>query len=218
MSIVDRNGSAVSVTSSLNLPFGAGLMSASSGVILNDQMDAFTTSLTRVNAYGMYPTRQNAVKGGKRPMTSMCPTIVMRNNRVYLVLGGSGGPKAITGVLQTLINVLDFGDPLADAISAPRIHHQLVPNILSLESVNVTTCESTDALRKPSESNQGLTSSYPYWESVCQGLKEVGHQLEGPAMHGAVQAVLVPGALGVETDGKIFAASDHRRIGKAAAY
>lgn len=218
ISIVDRNGSAVSVTSSINLPFGAGLMSSSSGVVLNDQMDAFTTKPTRLNAYGMYPTTENEVAGGKRPVTSMCPTIVIRGKLVYLVLGGSGGPKAITGVLQTLLNTLDFGDSLGNAISAPRIHHQLVPNVLSLEAANVSTCGMTDALRRPSHTTGSSAPGRAYWESVCNALKKVGHHLEGPAVHGAVQAVLVPGALKVEENRKIFAASDHRRIGKAAAY
>lgn len=223
VSIFDRNGSAVSVTSSINLPFGAGLVSNSTGVILNDQMDAFTTSRTRVNAFGMYPTDENRVEPGKRAVTSMCPTIVMSGKKVYLILGGSGGPKAISGVLQTLLNVIDFGDSLADAISAPRLHHQLVPNVVSLEAANITTCEETHALLRPSEGKGSQTkNSWVYWESVCQGLKGAGHELEGPAIHGAVQAILVPEALGtsaaLEAEVKIFAASDPRRIGRAAAY
>lgn len=223
VSVVDINGSAVSITSSINMDFGSRLLSSSSGVIFNDGMDAFTTDITRVNAYGMYPTRENAVQPGKRAATSMCPTIVMRGRRVYLVVGGSGGPKAISGVLQTLLNVLDFGDPLADAISAPRIHHQLIPNVVSFEAANVTTCEITDELKKPSESTGGSTSSgggWPYWGSVCEGLKEIGHHLHGPDIQGTVQAVLVPGALSDDDgdDRTLYAASDHRRIGKAAAY
>lgn len=223
VSIFDRNGSAVSVTSSINLPFGAGLVSNSTGVILNDQMDAFTTARTRVNAFGMYPTYENQVEPGKRAVTSMCPTIVMWGKKVYLVLGGSGGPKAISGVLQTLLNVIDFGDSLADAISAPRLHHQLVPNVVSLEAANVTTCEETHALLRPSEGKGSQSKAgWVYWESVCEGLKSNGHQLEGPAVHGAVQAILVPEALGssaaLEAEVKIFAASDPRRIGRAAAY
>lgn len=223
VSIFDRNGSAVSVTSSINLPFGAGLLSNSTGVILNDQMDAFTTSRTRMNAFGMYPTDENRVEPGKRAVTSMCPTIVMWGKNVYLILGGSGGPKAISGVLQTLLNVIDFGDSLADAISAPRLHHQLVPNMVSLEAANVTTCEETHALLRPSEGKASpAQKSWVYWESVCEGLKTAGHKLEGPAVHGAVQAILVPEALGtsaaLEAEVKIFAASDPRRIGRAAAY
>lgn len=220
VSILDKNGSAVSVTSTINLPFGAGLVSSSSGILFNDQMDAFTTSMTRLNAFDMYPTNENAVSGGKRPVTSMCPTIVMRGKKVYLVVGGSGGPKAISGVLQTLLNVLDFGDPIADAINAPRIHHQLIPNKISLEAANTSTCEETRMLRRSSEgkSKSLRTSGWSYWPSVCQGLKEIGHKLEGPAVHGAVQAVLAPDALSGESDGKMFASSDARRIGKAAAY
>lgn len=219
VSIMDKNGSAVSVTSTINLPFGAGLISSSTGILLNDQMDGFTTSITRLNAYGLYPTSENKVQGGKRAVTSMCPTMVMRGKKVYLVVGGSGGPKAVTGVLQTLLNVLDFGDAIADAINAPRIHHQLVPNRLSLEAANTSTCEEMHILhRSEGQSKSGVTGGWAYWSSVCQGLKDIGHQLEGPAVHGAVQAVLSPDALSGESGGKMFASSDARRIGKAAAY
>lgn len=219
VSILDKNGTAVSVTSTINLPFGAGLVSESSGVILNDQMDAFTTSMTRVNAFGMYPSAENRVQGGKRPMSSMCPTIILRNGRVYLVVGGSGGPKATTGVLQTLLNILDFGDSLSDAISAPRIHHQLVPNVISIEGANGTTCEQSHAFLRPSDvSGKSGGNSWAYWKSVCSGLKDVGHEIAGPGIHGAVQAILVPDALGESIAGTLFAASDPRRIGKAAAY
>lgn len=219
ISILDENNTAISLTTTINLPFGAGLVSNSTGVILNDQMDSFTTSMTRANAYGVYPSTENRVEGGKRPMSSMCPTIVLWNGRVYLVLGGSGGPKAMSGVLQTIVNVLDYGDSLSDAISAPRIHHQLVPNKISMEGANGTTCEPSHTIVRPSEGESG-ESGWGYWKSVCMGLTKVGHKIEGPAVHGAVQAVLVPGALGGEKEdgAKVLAASDPRRIGKAAAY
>lgn len=219
VSIVDKDGLAVSVTSTINLPFGAGLVSKSSGVILNDEMDAFTTSLTRTNAFGMYPSAENTVSGGKRPLSSMCPTIVLYKNRVYLVLGGSGGPKAVSGVLQTLVNVIDYGDSLSDAISAPRVHHQLVPNVVSMEGANGTDCKVSHALQRPTAGGKA-EEAWPYWKSVCEGLLRAGHRVRGPAVHGAVQAVLRPGAvtLGEEDSSTVFAASDARRIGKAAAY
>lgn len=229
ISILDRNGTAVSVTSSINLPFGAGLVSNCSGILLNDQMDGFTTRRTRVNAFGVYPTAENNVAGGKRPVSSMSPSIVLKDGMVYMVVGGSGGPKAVSGVLQTVMNVIDFGDNIADAISAPRLHHQLVPNSVSLEGANGTSCEERNMLKRPST----MTSSgWKYWSSVCQALVDVGHVVDGPAVHGAVQAVIKPGALrsggwwvqggGEEEEekkgGLVYAASDPRRIGKAAAY
>lgn len=224
VSIVDVNGSAVAMTSTINLPFGAGLISNSSGVILNDQMDSFTTNKTRLNAFGMYPTRENAVQGGKRAVSSMCPTIILRGGKTYLVIGGGGGPRAISGVLQTIINVLDFGDSMSDAISAPRVHHQLVPNVVSMEGANESTCEVTHALKRPSD-GKGGSAAWSYWKSVCEELKRIGHKVEGPGVHGAVQAVLVPKGVGAEEEkGKkqdeatMFAVSDPRRIGKAAAY
>lgn len=228
VSVVDANGTAVSISSSINLPFGARIASESTGFIYNDAMHAFTTDMTRASAFGLYPTSENSVEPGKRPTTAACPTIVLRGRHVYMALGGSGGPKAITGVLQTMLNILDFGDSLADAISAPRIHHQLVPNVLELEAANGTTCTLTDHLKRPSDVTTGtLSSGWVYWASVCEALKDVGHRLDAPHLHSAVQAVLVPSAIkddaeleeGEEEEGRtIYAASDHRRIGKAAAY
>ncbi|CDF37065.1 unnamed protein product [Chondrus crispus] len=226
VSILDSNGTGVAVTSTINLPFGSGVMSVRSGILLNDQMDSFTTSASRSNAYGMYPSKENGVEGGKRPISSMSPTIVLRNGRVYMVLGGSGGPKAVSGVLQTMLNVVDFGDWLADAISAPRVHHQLVPNEVSLEGANGTTCEQTHALQRPSGGN-GVSrkEAWKYWESVCKALQDTGHRVSGPAVHGAVQAIVAPAALlnprqlrKKGADSLIYAASDARRIGKAAVY
>lgn len=228
VSVVDANGTAVSISSSINLPFGARIASESTGFIYNDAMHAFTTDMTRASAFGLYPTSENSVEPGKRPTTAACPTIVLAGRHVYMSLGGSGGPKAITGVLQTMLNILDFGDSLADAISAPRIHHQLVPNVLELEAANGTTCTLTDHLKRPSDVTTGtLSSGWVYWASVCEALKDVGHRLDAPHLHSAVQAVLVPSAIkddaeleeGEEEEGRtIYAASDHRRIGKAAAY
>lgn len=225
ISILDKNGSAVSVTSTLNLPFGAGLMSNSTGILFNDQMDAFTTSATRTNAFGLYPSNENQVEGGKRPISSMSPTILLRNGEVFMVVGGSGGPKAVSGVLQTILNVVDYGDQLGDAISAPRLHHQLVPNEVSLEGANGTTCEQEQMLLRPSGGNGATgTSGWRYWSSVCKALKEAGHKVTGPTVHGAVQAVVAPDVLlgirmrNVGERGLIYAASDPRRIGKAAAY
>lgn len=225
VSILDKNGTAVSVTSTINLPFGSGLVSASSGILFNDQMDAFTTSKTRTNAFGMYPSNENRVEGGKRAISSMSPTILLKYGRVYMVIGGSGGPKAVSGVLQTILNVVDYGDWLSDAISAPRLHHQLIPNEVSLEGANGKTCEQTHTLQRPSGGNGASgKEAWKYWGPVCKALKEAGHKTSGPAVHGAVQAIVAPDALlrqkkrKKEHDGRIFAASDARRIGKAAVY
>lgn len=218
VSILDKNGIGVSVTSTINLAFGAGVVSNCSGAVFNDGMDAFTTSVTRANAFGVYPSGENRVEGGKRAASSMSPTMVLFNRRIYLVLGGSGGPKAISGVLQTLLNMVDYGDSLSDAISAPRIHHQLVPNVVSMEGANESTCEQSHAFLRPSDEKGSNEIAWGYWPSVCEGLKKMGHKVEGPAVHGAVQAVVAPDVLGDSAEGKMFAASDPRRIGKAAAY
>jgi gamma-glutamyltranspeptidase / glutathione hydrolase len=222
VSIVDGFNNAVAVTSSINLPFGAGFMSSKTGIIYNNQMDDFATSPDRANAYGLKPAPENAVRPGKRPLSSMSPTILLHNNRPYMVVGGSGGPRIISATLQAIINVLDWGDKLGDAISAPRLHHQLEPNIAHMESVlPKDNCELYRALKRPSGVSPG--GSWSYWPSVCRALKEAGHNVTGPSLDGVVQATLVVTSTR-RTDGekivsrRVYAASDPRKIGLAAAY
>lgn len=209
----------MSITSTINLPFGSGVVSG--GVITNNEMDDFSTDSKRPNAFGLYPTKENEIAAGKRPLSSMSPTIAVVGSWPYLVVGGSGGPRIITAVVQTINNVLDFGDTIADAISAPRLHHQLVPNRVQIESANTTTCELFHALQRPSGGN-GATGkgAWQYWPSVCRALKLTGHNVTGPSLDGCVQAVLVPDALSRKTEQpwRIYAASDQRKMGKAAAF
>ena len=133
LSVIDRSGMTVSLTTSLNLPFGSLLMATRSGVILNNQMDDFATQPGKPNAFGLLQSEANAVAPHKRPLSSMTPTIVLKDGRPVLAVGGSGGPTIITGTLQVLLNVIVFGMDANKAVSVPRIHHQWLPNRLWLE-------------------------------------------------------------------------------------
>lgn len=220
VSIVDKYNNAVAVTSTINTAFGAGFVSNKTGIIYNNEMDDFATSRTRANAFGLQPARENFVQPGKRPLSSMSPTIILHNNVPYLVVGGSGGPRIISSTLQVIVNVIDWGDRLGDAISAPRMHHQLIPNVAWMESVRPDSCELYRALERPSGPTPG--GSWSYWPSVCRAMKQAGHNVSGPSLDGVVQATLVltGDRRSDGTDGlrRVFAASDPRKIGLAAAY
>jgi gamma-glutamyltranspeptidase/glutathione hydrolase len=134
ISVLDREGRAIALTTTINTSFGSGLVPAELGLILNDQMDDFSAAPGVPNAYGLVGDAANAIAPGKRPLSSMTPTVVVDGaGQVVLVLGASGGSTIISSTLQVLLNILVFGmDPQA-AVSAPRIHHQWIPDTLSLE-------------------------------------------------------------------------------------
>lgn len=133
LSVVDSFGNAVALTTTINTAFGSKVMAPRSGIILNNEMDDFTTHPGKPNAYGLVQSPLNQIAPGKRPLSSMAPTIVLYHNQPRLILGGSGGPTIITGTLQVLLNVIDFGLELADAVSRSRIHHQWIPQSLAVE-------------------------------------------------------------------------------------
>lgn len=133
LSVVDRFGNAVALTTTINTGFGSKVMAPRSGIILNNEMDDFTTRPGKPNAFGLIQSHLNEIAPGKRPLSSMSPTIVTRKGKVRLVVGGSGGPTIITGTLQVLLNVLDFGMNVSDAVSRSRIHHQWMPQMLAIE-------------------------------------------------------------------------------------
>lgn len=132
--VIDRWGNAVAINHTVNLTYGAMVTVPGTGVVLNCEMDDFSTQPPGVpNFFGLIGSEANAVEPGKRPLSSMAPTIVVKGDRPIMVLGGSGGPRIITGVLQTIIGVLDFGLPLGDAVEMPRFHHQYKPEVLFVE-------------------------------------------------------------------------------------
>lgn len=127
-SVVDRYGNAVANTYTLNLSYGNGLVAEGTGVLLNNELDDFAAKPGAPNAFGLVGATANAPAARKRPLSSMTPTIILKGGKPYLVTGSPGGSRIITTVLQIIINVLDHGMNVADAVSAPRIHHQWLPD------------------------------------------------------------------------------------------
>ncbi|MDP9043449.1 MAG: gamma-glutamyltransferase [Pseudomonadota bacterium] len=132
-SIVDQWGNAVSVTYTLNDWFGAKVAAATTGVLLNDEMDDFTTKIGVPNMYGLVQGEANAIAPGKRPLSSMSPTIVTKDGKPVMVVGTPGGSRIITAVLHTLVNVIDYGMNVQEAVDAPRFHQQWQPEVTNLE-------------------------------------------------------------------------------------
>ena len=141
-SVVDRDGNAVANTYTLNFSYGLGLVADGTGILLNNELDDFAAKPGAPNAYGLIGGDANAPGGGKRPLSSMAPTIVLRDGRVFLVTGTPGGSRIITMVLQVILNVVDHRMNIAEAIAAPRIHHQWLP-----DQVNAERGFSPDTLR-----------------------------------------------------------------------
>ena len=133
--VMDSDGNAVSLTVTLNTNFGSKWVSEKFGIALNNEMDDFTTRPGEPNAYGLVQGSGNLVQPGKRPLSSMSPTVVLnpKTQKVVMALGASGGPFIISGVLQTLYRVLGHGDDMDRAIQAPRVHHQFRPHWVSMD-------------------------------------------------------------------------------------
>jgi len=132
-SVMDRWGNAVSNTYTLNFSFGSGHSIPGTGILMNNEMDDFSAKPGAPNAYGLLGASANAITPGKRPLSSMTPTIILKDGKPYLVTGSPGGSRIITTVLQMLVNVLVFDMNVADATHSPRIHHQWYPDILLME-------------------------------------------------------------------------------------
>ncbi|WP_254785113.1 gamma-glutamyltransferase [Collimonas sp. OK412] len=132
-SIVDKWGNAVSVTYTLNDWFGAGVMASKTGIMLNDEMDDFTAKIGVPNMYGLVQGEANAIAPGKRPLSSMSPTIVTKDGKTVMVVGTPGGSRIITATLLTMLNMIDYGMNLQEAVDAPRFHQQWLPEATNLE-------------------------------------------------------------------------------------
>jgi len=127
VSVIDRDGNAVSNTTTLNFSYGLGLVADGTGVLLNNELDDFTAKPGTANAYGLVGFNANLPGPGKRPLSSMAPTIVLKDGKPYLITGSPGGSRIISAVLQVIVNAIDFHMPIAEAVSAPRLHHQWQP-------------------------------------------------------------------------------------------
>ena len=196
-SIVDQAGNAVSVTYTLNDWFGAKVTAARTGVLLNNEMDDFTAKIGVPNMYGLVQGEANAIAPGKRPLSSMSPTIVTRDGKPVMVVGTPGGSRIITVVVHTILNVVDYGMNVQEAVDAPRFHQQWLP-----ESTNVEVNALSPDTRKI--------------------LVDMGHKLGNPQPANHVAAILV-GAPSLEGKpvgkNRFYGANDPRRnTGLAAGY
>jgi gamma-glutamyltranspeptidase / glutathione hydrolase len=131
--VVDAQGNAVAVTYTLNEGYGNGITVPGLGFLLNDEMDDFASKPGSPNAFGLIQGELNAIQPGKRPLSSMTPTILTRDGKFFMAVGAPGGSRIISAVLQVILNVVDFGMNAQDAVDAPRIHHQWQPDKLYLE-------------------------------------------------------------------------------------
>jgi gamma-glutamyltranspeptidase / glutathione hydrolase len=188
-SVVDAAGNAVSTTYTLNGAYGSGLTVRGAGFLLNNEMDDFTSKPGAPNLYGLIQGEKNAIAPGKRPLSSMTPTIILKDGRLFLVIGSPGGPTIINTVLQVTLNLVDHGMNLQEAIGAPRVHHQWLPDRIYHEP-------------------NGLP------RDVVEALRAKGHRLEERSPIGDAQGVVVDPATGMR-----LGASDPRNPdGRAAGY
>lgn len=178
LSVVDAHGNAVALTTSVNGLFGSGVRAPRVGILLNNTMDDFSIG-EGPNLYGLVPSTKNRLAPGKRPLSSMSPTVVLEKGRVRLVAGGAGGPRIISATLQTVLGVLAEGRSVTEAVDAPRIHHQWMPDTLLMETGSFGT------------------APQPIQQSVADALAERGHALAGAPYLAAVNAVEVTGTRAV---------------------
>ncbi len=161
-SIVDAAGNAVSLTYTLNDWFGARVTAAGTGVLLNDEMDDFSAKPGAANMFGLVEGSNNAVAPGKRPLSSMSPTILTKDGQLLLVIGTPGGSHIPTGVLQVLINVIDHDMTLSEAIDAPRIHAQWLPDVIYYEK-DALSADTMAVLTGKGHKLEAMT----YWNQVA---------------------------------------------------
>lgn len=189
ISVVDADGNAVALTTSVNTSFGAGLSVPGRDLVLNNTMDDFSAQPGKPNAFGLVGSDANAIAPGKRPLSSMTPVVALNDGDVEVVAGASGGPLIITSTLQALVGVIDFGRTTDAAVGAPRIHHQWLPDKLFLEA------------------------GFP--EKTWRDLRGVGHDAVPMPAKASVQEIRVTTSAG----GRVLqATSDPRKGGVPAGY
>lgn len=194
LSVVDSTGMAVACTETINTGYGSLVAVPGFGFALNNEMDDFTTIPGEPNAFGLIQSDRNLPAAGKRPLSSMSPTIVMRNGRVVLVAGASGGPRIITGTLQVILNCLLFDMTPAEAVSRVRFHHQWMPDRLWLEEAWMDV-------------------------STAGALEAYGHETDEREEVGVVQVITCQDpVLGPQEMRRVSAASDPRKGGRPAGY
>ncbi|AFI04656.1 gamma-glutamyltransferase [Helicobacter cetorum] len=165
-SVVDKWGNAVSVTYTINASYGSAAAIDGAGFLLNNEMDDFSIKPGNPNLYGLVGGDANAIEANKRPLSSMSPTIVLKNNKVFMVVGSPGGARIITTVLQVISNVIDYNMNISEAVSAPRFHMQWLPDELRIEKYGM-----------PSDVKDNLT--------------KMGYQIVTKPVMGDVNAILI---------------------------
>ena len=132
-SVIDKDGNMVANTYTLNLSYGSGIVVPGTGILLNNEMDDFSAAPGAPNAYGLIGGEKNAIEAGKRPLSSMTPALIFKDGEPFMAVGAPGGARIITAVFNVIVNVIDRGMNIADAVDAPRIHHQWLPDQLRYE-------------------------------------------------------------------------------------
>ncbi len=188
-SILDAQGNAISLTVTLNGSYGSGVVSEKYGISLNNEMDDFTTRPGEANAYGLQQGFGNRVQPGKRPLSSMSPTLVEKDGRIVMTLGAAGGPRIISSVIQTIYRVLVSGLDIDRAVQFPRVHHQFLPNKLYMDE-------------------------FKFSPEVVKGLQQRGHETveQRPSSLGRIKAVRL------NDKGYLEASFDNRSEGAVGGY
>jgi gamma-glutamyltranspeptidase/glutathione hydrolase len=206
-SAVDKTGNAVSVTYTINGAFGANVIAPGTGFFLNDEMDDFTVKPGVANFYGLVQGAANAIRPGKRPLSSMSPTLVTKDGKIFLVLGSPGGSRIITITLETAMNVIDYDMEPQDAVDAPRIHHQWLPDEVYYEPFAL----SPDTLERLSQMGHKLILQIPWGAAELIEIGAVAAAAREAASSGndaALSGKVLPGFL--------YGANDDRRPAGAA--
>lgn len=170
-SVIDKHGNAVAVTYTINFSFGSGIVVDGAGFLLNNEMDDFSSKPGVPNAYGLIGGEANAIEPNKRMLSSMSPTIVLKNGKPFLITGSPGGSRIITTTLQIILNVIDHGMNIQEAVNAPRIHHQWLPDELRIE--------------------EGLSPD------TIRLLKKMGHKVEIKTTMGGAESIFIDPDTGI---------------------
>ncbi|HVY53241.1 MAG TPA: gamma-glutamyltransferase [Gammaproteobacteria bacterium] len=181
-SVVDKWGNAVAVTYTINRFFGAYVIAGDTGFFLNDEMDDFAAKPGEANQFGLVQGEANNIQPGKRPLSSMMPTIVMKDNKPLIVLGSPGGPRIISSVLLTILNMVEYGLDVQAAVDAPRFHQQWLPEWVDIE--------------KP----------FVFSKDTIEKLKAMGYELKYHEPWSAVEAIYID-----PKSGMLFGGSDNRK-------
>jgi gamma-glutamyltranspeptidase/glutathione hydrolase len=209
-SVVDKDGNAVSVTYTINGSFGANVVAPGTGFLLNDEMDDFTVKPGVPNLYGLVQGAANAIRPGKRPLSSMAPTLVTKDGKIFLVIGSPGGSRIITIILESVMNVIDYGMEPQEAVDASRFHHQWLPDEVFYEPFAL----SPDTLERLRQMGYKLTVQIPWGATELIEIGAVAAAAPGaasPSNDAALSGRVLPDFL--------YGANDDRRpAGSAVGY